>query len=90
MLPILVVYIVQCQVSLNRINKFINSEELDPEAVSHEKANEAMVKAVDATYTWGEQLQPAIGKICLKNIGTVLCINRIRVDNDKNGHVKRV
>ena len=63
MLPILVVYIVQCQVSLNRINKFINSEELDPEAVSHEKANEAMVKAVDATYTWGEQLQPAIGKI---------------------------
>ena len=63
MLPILVVYIVQCQVSLNRINKFINSEELDPEAVSHEKANEAMVKAVDATYTWGEQLQPAIGKV---------------------------
>ena len=62
MLPILVVYIVQCQVSLNRINKFINSEELDPEAVSHEKANEAMVKAVDATFTWGEQMQPAIGK----------------------------
>ena len=68
MLPILVVYIVQCQVSLNRINKFINSEELDPEAVSHEKANEAMVKAVDATFTWGEQMQPAIGKkhVCLK------------------------
>ena len=61
-LPILVVYIVQCQVSLNRINKFINSEELDPDAVSHSEANEAMVKAVNATFTWGEQMKPAVGK----------------------------
>ena len=35
-LPILIVYLIQCQVSVNRINKFINSEELDHEAVQHD------------------------------------------------------
>ena len=55
-------FAVQCQVSLKRINKFINSEELDPDAVSHDKATEAMVKAVNATYSWGDDLKPAIGK----------------------------
>ena len=34
LLPILIVYIIQCEVSLRRINKFINSEELDEHAVS--------------------------------------------------------
>ena len=48
--------------SLKRINKFINSEELDPDAVSHDKATEAMVKAVNATYSWGDDLKPAVGK----------------------------
>ena len=44
-LPILIVYIIQCQVSLRRINKFINSEELDPHAVDHDRNVEAAVLA---------------------------------------------
>ena len=35
----------QCQVSLRRINKFINSEELDPQAVDHDRNVEAAVLA---------------------------------------------
>ena len=35
----------QCQVSLRRINKFINSEELDPHAVDHDRNVEAAVLA---------------------------------------------
>ena len=51
-LPILIVYLIQCQVSLKRINKFINSEELDPEAISHRPQEEAMVKASEASFAW--------------------------------------
>ena len=54
-LPILIVYIIQCQVSLRRINKFINSEELDPAAVDHDNNVEAAVLASDASYSWNRQ-----------------------------------
>ena len=42
-LPILIVYLIQCQVSLNRINKFINSEELDPQAVEHQETSDEVL-----------------------------------------------
>ena len=54
-LPILIVYIIQCQVSLRRINKFINSEELDPKAVDHNPDVEAAVLASNASYSWNRQ-----------------------------------
>ncbi|KAK7601472.1 hypothetical protein V9T40_008913 [Parthenolecanium corni] len=37
MLPMMISNIVQTSVSVKRINKFLNSEDLDPNAVSHEK-----------------------------------------------------
>jgi len=30
--------IIQATVSVDRLNKYLNSEEIDPEAVSHDKA----------------------------------------------------
>ena len=63
-LPILIVYLIQCQVSLKRINKFINSEELDPEAVSHQPQVEAMVKASEASFAWDKAyIQPTLSHI---------------------------
>ena len=36
-LPSLLVYLVQCGVSVQRVNIFMNADELDPNAVQHEK-----------------------------------------------------
>ena len=52
MLPSLMVYLVQVNVSLNRINKFMNSDELDPNNVTHDKEYKAPIVARDASFTW--------------------------------------
>lgn len=45
-------------VSLKRINKFLNAEEMDPDAISHELKDESnMVELKDATLAWGEKTQ---------------------------------
>ena len=54
-LPILIVYLIQCQVSLNRINKFMNSEELDPQAVSHDDKVEDMVRVQKGSFSWSKE-----------------------------------
>ncbi|XP_067624098.1 multidrug resistance-associated protein 1 isoform X4 [Eurosta solidaginis] len=62
MLPMLITNMVQTQVSVKRINKFMNSEELDPNSVQHDP-NEAHPMVIrNGTFSWGD------GEETLKNI----------------------
>jgi len=44
---------VQCAVSLRRVNKFMNAEELDPLNVTKDEGFECPVFAEQASFTWG-------------------------------------
>jgi hypothetical protein len=35
--PMIIIFVVQAAVSLKRINRFMNSEEIDPDAVTHDE-----------------------------------------------------
>ena len=54
-LPYMVIGLVQCKVSLDRLNHFMNNEELDPDAVmkgvSHEEENTA-VAITGGNFQW--------------------------------------
>ena len=51
MLPFGIVNIIQGMVSIKRINKYLNAEEIDPETVAHEEQKNPIV-CKDATLTW--------------------------------------
>ncbi|XP_072401337.1 multidrug resistance-associated protein 1 isoform X3 [Diabrotica undecimpunctata] len=53
LLPMLLVYIVETWVSVKRINKFMNAEELDPDNVLHEPSEEPLT-IENGTFSWGE------------------------------------
>ena len=40
-LPIVIVYLVQCKVSLDRLNKYLNNEDVAPDAVKHDSGEKA-------------------------------------------------
>jgi ABC-type transport system involved in cytochrome bd biosynthesis fused ATPase/permease subunit len=54
-LPIVMVYLVQVHVSMKRINKYMNSEELDPKAISHNKSKKEAVVIKDGTFKWDKE-----------------------------------
>uniref|UniRef100_A0A182J6S8 ABC-type glutathione-S-conjugate transporter n=1 Tax=Anopheles atroparvus TaxID=41427 RepID=A0A182J6S8_ANOAO len=54
MFPMVVTFSMQAWVSVKRINKFLNSAELDPSNVTHEKSDEALT-IKDGTFSWGEE-----------------------------------
>ena len=62
-LPFIVVSLVQAKVSLDRLNKYMNNEELDPEAVTHDKTVKEQIRVQNGTFKWGKD-EPMI----LKNI----------------------
>ena len=54
MLPLVITSVVQASVSLKRINKFLRSEELDPESVEKvEKEGGAAITISEASFDWG-------------------------------------
>ena len=59
-LPSLLVYLVQVNVSLTRINKFMNSEELDPNNVTHDEEFQSPVVAQKASFAWDESEKPTL------------------------------
>ena len=61
-LPILLVYLVQVHVSMKRLNKYMNSEELDLHAVSHESTKEAVV-VKDGVFKWEKESDPVLKNI---------------------------
>ncbi|XP_028899889.2 multidrug resistance-associated protein 1 isoform X3 [Zeugodacus cucurbitae] len=62
MLPMLITNMVQTQVSVKRINKFMNSEELDPNSVQHDPKEADPMVIRKGTFSWGD------GEETLKNI----------------------
>eukprot|EP00094_Tigriopus_californicus_P001437 TCALIF_01392-PA protein Name:"Similar to Abcc1 Multidrug resistance-associated protein 1 (Mus musculus)" AED:0.04 eAED:0.04 QI:0/0.8/0.33/0.83/1/1/6/0/1537 len=66
LLPMLMVYVVQCQVSLKRVNRFMNAEELDPNTVSHSKHVKDAIHIDNASFTWDRSGEPTVKNISLK------------------------
>ena len=56
-LPSLLVYLVQCGVSVKRVNTFMNADELDANAIKHDKV---CVIYDDSTKLRFEQMQPCL------------------------------
>ncbi|XP_037884212.1 multidrug resistance-associated protein 1 isoform X5 [Glossina fuscipes] len=54
MLPMLISNMVQTQVSVNRINKFMNSEELDPNNVQHDSTKPHPLIIENGSFSWGD------------------------------------
>ena len=65
-LPQLLVYLVQVNVSLKRINKFMNSEELDPNNVTKDEDFHHPVLAENAEFAWDHHAKPTLKDINLK------------------------
>lgn len=55
MLPMLITNLVQTQVSVKRINKFLNSEELDPNCVGHDSSFPHPIVIQNGTFSWGDE-----------------------------------
>ena len=53
-LPMLIVFLVQAGVSLQRVDKFMNNEELDEEAVQHDTDVKDRILVKDGSFKWGE------------------------------------
>ncbi|XP_041631913.1 multidrug resistance-associated protein 1 isoform X1 [Drosophila kikkawai] len=56
MLPMLITNLVQTQVSVNRINKFLNSEELDPNSVHHDPSKPHPMTIENGEFSWGDEI----------------------------------
>ncbi|XP_055613859.1 multidrug resistance-associated protein 1-like isoform X4 [Uranotaenia lowii] len=53
LLPMLIVYIVETSVSVKRINKFLNQEELDPDNVTHDEKESCPLLIENGVFSWG-------------------------------------
>ncbi|XP_049281512.1 multidrug resistance-associated protein 1-like isoform X1 [Anopheles funestus] len=54
MFPMVVTFSMQAWVSIKRIDKFLNSAELNPDNVTHNKSDEALT-IKDGTFSWGDE-----------------------------------
>ncbi|KAJ8967485.1 hypothetical protein NQ314_002799 [Rhamnusium bicolor] len=54
MLPMMISNLVQTYVSVKRINKFMNAEELDPNTVSHDPIEDDPLIIENGAFSWGE------------------------------------
>ncbi|KAF5286638.1 hypothetical protein FQA39_LY16212 [Lamprigera yunnana] len=64
MLPMMISNLVQTFVSIKRLNKFMNSEELDTDNVLHDPLEKVPVLVERGTFSWGEE--PVLQNINLK------------------------
>jgi hypothetical protein len=56
-LPNLIVALVQCSVSVRRLDKFMTAEELDSKSVTREAGFDAPVVVEGASFSWGGSAQ---------------------------------
>jgi ATP-binding cassette subfamily C (CFTR/MRP) protein 1 len=64
MLPMIIVFLIQASVSMKRVNKFMNNEELDPDAVTHYSSPSA-VTVENGTFTWASNESAVLNNINL-------------------------
>ncbi|CAG7830574.1 unnamed protein product, partial [Allacma fusca] len=50
--PMIIVYMVQAMVSLQRLNKYMNGEEIDPESVTHDPTAKHPIIIEDGSFAW--------------------------------------
>lgn len=55
MFPLLISFVMQAKVSIDRINKFLNSEDLDTKSITHEQ-DENAIKITYGSFAWNETL----------------------------------
>ncbi|KAK2189921.1 hypothetical protein NP493_93g00019 [Ridgeia piscesae] len=65
-LPATLAYSVQAAVSIGRINKFLRSEELDENSVSHDQYTREAVKVNKGIFSWNRSEKPSLTNINLK------------------------
>lgn len=63
LLPMMVSYLVQANVSIKRISTFLKMGDLDPDNVQHSSIVESAIRVNDGTFSWDENLQPALSGI---------------------------
>lgn len=61
MFPMLISFVMQAKVSIDRINRFLNSEDLDTNSITHER-DENAIKITDGSFSWTDDI------LVLKNI----------------------
>ncbi|XP_071455080.1 multidrug resistance-associated protein 1-like [Hetaerina americana] len=64
-IPQLIIFMVQVKVSVHRLNKYMNSGELDPTCVSHDKSENDPVVVENGTFTWNLDDRPVLENINL-------------------------
>ncbi|XP_053205975.1 ATP-binding cassette sub-family C member 3-like isoform X2 [Panonychus citri] len=64
-LPMVVSYGANCIISLRRINKYLQGDELDFDSVAHEKNHEYPVTFVDSTFSWSKDEDSVLRNINL-------------------------
>ncbi|XP_065568544.1 multidrug resistance-associated protein 1-like isoform X2 [Artemia franciscana] len=62
-LPMMIVAVVQASVSLKRMNKFMNAEELNPDAVTHDPNEQNPIVVKDGSFSWGVDEKPVLKNI---------------------------
>uniref|UniRef100_UPI00358E52C2 ATP-binding cassette sub-family C member 2-like n=1 Tax=Myxine glutinosa TaxID=7769 RepID=UPI00358E52C2 len=62
-LPIIISYLVQASVSLNRLESFLNNSELDQHAVGKEPSEGVAVELHDASFSWNDDEIPILKKL---------------------------
>ncbi|KAL8585023.1 hypothetical protein ACOMHN_043659 [Nucella lapillus] len=66
MLPNVITNIVQASVSLKRLQKFLDNDELDTEAVQYTTPDKLSVKIENGTFTWDREASDTISNISLE------------------------
>ncbi|KAL3887247.1 hypothetical protein ACJMK2_027191, partial [Sinanodonta woodiana] len=66
LLPQMLSYIVQCQVSIKRIGKFLSLDDLNPDNVTHLHVSDSAIKVENGTFRWDKDLQPQLKNITLE------------------------
>ena len=54
MLPFIVVSLVQAKVSLDRLNKYMNNDELNTKAVGHDTSIKEQIRIQNGKFKWGK------------------------------------
>lgn len=65
MFPMLISFIMQAKVSIDRINKFLNSEDLDSKSITRERSDNA-IQITDASFSWIDE------SLVLKNVNLIV------------------
>lgn len=63
LLPMMVSYIIQGNVSIGRIGKFLQGEDLDPDNVQHSQLSDSAISIDKGTFSWGKTIDPALKDI---------------------------